>query len=111
MLSVFSCTKRFAHRLDGQMRGRLTVLTILTIFGTMKSETVGTLEAKTRFSELLGKVQRGWRFRITRHGRAIAELAPVPASHRPRPGFAKGCFVDVADDFDAALADFRDYSS
>jgi prevent-host-death family protein len=77
----------------------------------MKTKTVGTLEAKTRFSELLGQVVRGWRFLITRHGRPIAELGPVPSGRqRPRPGFAKGCFTHVADDFDAPLADFRDYS-
>lgn len=78
----------------------------------MKIETVGTLRAGTRFSELLGEVERGWRFRITRHARPIAELAPVrPTRRRPRAGFAKACFDHVADDFDAPLPDFRDYSS
>jgi len=77
----------------------------------MKTKAVGTLEAKTRFSELLGQVERGGRFLITRHGRPIAELAPPPAGRRrPRPGFAKGCFTHVADDFDAPLADFHDHS-
>jgi prevent-host-death family protein len=77
----------------------------------MKTKAVGTLEAKTRFSELLGQVERGCRFLITRHGRPIAELAPLRAGRRrPSPGFAKGCFTHVADDFDAPLADFQDHS-
>jgi len=77
----------------------------------MKTEAVGTLEAKTRFCELLGQVEQGRRFVITRHGRAVAELAPVRLARRQRhAGFAKGCFVHVAADFDAPLADFRDYS-
>ena len=90
----------------------MTDLTILTIFPPdMKTRSVGTLEAKTRFSELLGQVGKGWRFLITRHGRPIAELAPLqPERSRPQPGFAKGCFTQVAEDFDAPLADFRDYS-
>jgi prevent-host-death family protein len=69
------------------------------------------LEAKTRFSELLGHVERGWRFLITRHGRPVAELAPLRSRRRrPHPGFAKGCFTYVAADFDAPLPDFSDYS-
>jgi prevent-host-death family protein len=78
----------------------------------MKTKAVGTLEAKTRFSELLGQVEHGWRFLITRHGRPIAELGPLRSEDsRPRPGFAKGCFTHVAEDFDAPLADFRDHST
>lgn len=77
----------------------------------MKTKTVGTLEAKTRFSELLAQVERGGRFLITRHGRPIAELAPLSSGRRrPCPGFAKGCFTDLAEDFDAPLADFHDYA-
>ena len=76
----------------------------------MKTKILGTLEAKTRFSELLDQVERGGRFLITRHGRPIAELAPLSSGRRPHPGFAKGCFKDVAEDFDAPLADFHDYA-
>ncbi|MBV8589846.1 MAG: type II toxin-antitoxin system prevent-host-death family antitoxin, partial [Acetobacteraceae bacterium] len=34
-----------------------------------------SVEAKTHLSSLLERVENGERFRITRHGRAIAELA------------------------------------
>lgn len=36
---------------------------------------IGAFEAKTKFSELLRKVEQGERFTITLRGRVIAELA------------------------------------
>lgn len=76
----------------------------------MKAKEIGTLEAKTRFSELLNQVARGQRFFITKHGRRVAELAPLrKAVKRRRAGFARGAFTYVAPDFDAPLDDFRDY--
>lgn len=38
---------------------------------------IGAYEAKTHLSKLLERVEKGGRFVITRHGRAVAELAPV----------------------------------
>ena len=88
----------------------MTVLTTLTIFVIVKAKEIGTLEAKTCLSRLLAEVQRGQRFFITRHGKRIAELGPVPAGNRrPEPGFAKGTFTFVAPDFDAPLDHFREY--
>lgn len=88
----------------------LTDLTTLTIFPEVKVNEIGTLEAKTRFSELLAEVERGQRFFITRHGKRVAELGPARALRKgPRPGFAKGTFTYVAPDFDEPLEDFRDY--
>ncbi len=44
---------------------------------------IGAYEAKTRFSEILRRVERGERFVITRHGRPVAVLEPVsPARQR-----------------------------
>ena len=37
----------------------------------------GAFEAKTHFSNLLDRVEHGDRILITRHGRAVAVLAPV----------------------------------
>lgn len=77
----------------------------------MKTQTIGTLEAKTRLSEILQQVQRGARFHITKHGKPIAELRPFQEKEAtPRAGFAKGLFTHVAPDFDTPLADFEDYS-
>jgi prevent-host-death family protein len=38
---------------------------------------IGAYEAKTHLPRLLGRVEKGERFVITRHGRAVAELVPV----------------------------------
>ena len=38
---------------------------------------IGAYEAKTHLPKLLERVQQGERFIITKHGRPIAELAPV----------------------------------
>jgi prevent-host-death family protein len=77
----------------------------------MKVKQVGTLEAKTRFSKLLAEVERGHRFRITRHGRVIAELGPAVARKKGKRklGFAPGLVTYIAPDFDAPLEDFREY--
>jgi antitoxin (DNA-binding transcriptional repressor) of toxin-antitoxin stability system len=53
--------------------------------------TIGAYEAKTKFSELLERVEGGEQFTITRHGRVVAELHP-PRRHDPqraREGFAQ----------------------
>ncbi|MEJ5247640.1 type II toxin-antitoxin system Phd/YefM family antitoxin [Caldilinea sp.] len=45
---------------------------------------IGAYEAKTHFSELLKRVQRGERFIITHHGAPVAVLAPLEsAPERP----------------------------
>jgi prevent-host-death family protein len=38
---------------------------------------IGANEAKAHLSKLLDRVEKGERFVITRHGRAVAELTPV----------------------------------
>jgi prevent-host-death family protein len=41
---------------------------------------IGAGAAKTRLPELLERVQRGERIVITKHGRPVAQLAPVDSS-------------------------------
>ncbi len=41
-------------------------------------ETVGSFEAKTHLSELLERVGRGEEFTITKHGKPVARLVPMP---------------------------------
>lgn len=41
--------------------------------------TVGAFEAKTKFSELLDRVERGEEVVITRHGKPVARLVTDPA--------------------------------
>ena len=76
----------------------------------MKVKQIGVLEAKTRLAELLAEVHRGQCFHITREGRPIAKLVPLPAkSKKRRVGFAPGLIKYMAPDFDAPLEDFREY--
>ena len=44
---------------------------------------VGAYEAKTHLSELLNRVESGERITITRHGKAVALLVPVPGAAKP----------------------------
>lgn len=64
---------------------------------------IGAYEAKTKFSELLDRAERGERFTITRHGKPVAEIVPVRRHdpERAREGFAQlralAKTVDVGD--------------
>ena len=70
---------------------------------------IGAFQAKTHLSELLQKVEQGESFVITRRGKAVAELNPLNIKKTGlQPGWAKGSFK-IADDFDEALEEFKDY--
>jgi prevent-host-death family protein len=75
----------------------------------MEPEDIGAFEAKTRLSELLEQVSRGRVYRITRRGKAVAELRPIPSA-RTRPVFgADRGRIEMAPDFDAPVDDFKGY--
>jgi prevent-host-death family protein len=76
----------------------------------MKVEQIGTLEAKTRLSELLDQVEQGKRFQITRHGKPVAELAPLSKTRKPRFGCGEGLVTYIAPDFDEPLDVFKEYT-
>jgi antitoxin (DNA-binding transcriptional repressor) of toxin-antitoxin stability system len=42
----------------------------------MEKQKIGMFEAKTHFSQLIDKVERGERFLITRRGKVVAEMEP-----------------------------------
>lgn len=44
--------------------------------------TVGAFEAKTKFSELLDRVERGEEVVVTRHGKPVAKIVSSPAGSR-----------------------------
>ncbi|HEX7500602.1 MAG TPA: type II toxin-antitoxin system Phd/YefM family antitoxin [Polyangia bacterium] len=73
----------------------------------MKS--VNVHEAKTHFSRLLAKVERGGEVVIARAGKPVARLVAIePPATPPILGADSGAFV-VPDDFDAPLpADLLD---
>lgn len=74
------------------------------------SELVSVYEAKSNFSRLLARAEAGEEIVISRHGRAVARLAPLaPLPTERRPGAWAGRFV-VPDDFDDFTAqDERDW--
>lgn len=45
-------------------------------------QTVGAFEAKTHFSALLDKVEKGEQIVITKHGRVVAKLVPVTTANQ-----------------------------
>ncbi|RPJ82959.1 MAG: type II toxin-antitoxin system prevent-host-death family antitoxin [Acidobacteria bacterium] len=59
---------------------------------SVTGKTVGTFEAKTKFSELLERVSRGEEITITRHEKPIARLVPV---HRFSVGAVEEAFVQM----------------
>lgn len=67
-------------------------------------DTIGAFEAKTHLSALLERVAQGESFTITKHGRPVATLAPVPdpdLARRQRAieglkTFGKGRTLDIS---------------
>ncbi len=71
---------------------------------------MGVFKAKTHFSSLLTEVAEGVTFVITKHGKRVAELRPLPQPcKKAKFGCAKGPGFYMAPDFDAPLECFKDY--
>lgn len=47
-------------------------------------QTIGAYEAKTRFSELIARAEKGESFIVTKNGRPIARIEPPQTSERQR---------------------------
>jgi prevent-host-death family protein len=76
----------------------------------MTQKTIGAFEAKTRLSELLEQVRKGQVYRISKRGRPIAELRPLPRpGQRPQFGSDRGR-VTIGDDFDEPLPEMEPYT-
>ena len=71
---------------------------------------INLFEAKTHFSEIIKKVERGQRFRITKRGKPVAELHPLSTQ---KLALSQGCAKSegfwMADDFDAPLPEMQEY--
>ena len=80
----------------------------------MKVQEAGLFEAKTHLSEMVSKVEkRGVVYRITKRGKPVAELRPIGGAEknfRLPFGYGGGTVPYIAPDFDAPLADMREYS-
>ncbi len=74
----------------------------------MKPKKIGAFEAKTKLSHLLDRVDKGQVYVITKRGRPVAELRPVPKQTGIWFGMHKGK-IWMSDDFDAPLPGFEEY--
>jgi prevent-host-death family protein len=76
----------------------------------MHATKIGAFDAKTRLSELLDRVhETGAVYIITKRGIPVAELRPPTPQGGLRFGSDAGQ-ISMADDFDAPIPDFKDYS-
>lgn len=67
-------------------------------------------EAKTQLSRLIQKALGGEEVVIAKDGKPVVKLMPLPGARSARVlGGWKGTFR-MADDFDAELSDFDDYT-
>jgi prevent-host-death family protein len=71
--------------------------------------TVGIHEAKTHFSKLVARVERGEEIVVRRGGKPVAMIVPYVAPAPRVPGLLRGR-LHVPDDFDAPLEDFDAYT-
>lgn len=67
-------------------------------------------EAKAHLPDLVEAAQNGEEVIITKENRPVAKIVPINSEQRPHPQFgsARG-MVQMADDFDAPLEEFREY--
>ncbi|MEI6810326.1 MAG: type II toxin-antitoxin system Phd/YefM family antitoxin [bacterium] len=74
--------------------------------------TVTIHQAKTHFSRLIDRALAGEEVVVMRGREPVIMLKPIhtPKTQR-RLGGLNGLLVHMADDFDAPLPDFREYSS
>lgn len=77
----------------------------------VKAQEIGAYQAKTHLPRLLEEVRRGRTFFITRRGRRVAELRPVPGNGgRLKFGCDRGRII-VRDDFDAPIPGMDEYTA
>ena len=57
---------------------------------------VGAYEAKTKFSELIARAEKGESFVVTKNGRPVARIVPVPAFDREKARQAAQVIRDLA---------------
>jgi prevent-host-death family protein len=68
-------------------------------------ETINIHEAKTHFSRLVERAERGEEIIIARSGRPVARLVPLEGQEKPRVFGRMRGKIRIADDFDAPLPD------
>ncbi len=72
---------------------------------------ISIAEAKAKFSELVARAQSGEEIVLTRHGKAVATISPLP-SQNVKPGGLIGSMkgrVHFSDDFDDLGPEWDEY--
>ncbi|UXN66970.1 type II toxin-antitoxin system Phd/YefM family antitoxin (plasmid) [Phyllobacterium sp. A18/5-2] len=72
---------------------------------------ISIAQAKARFSELVARAQSGEEIVLTRHGKAVATISPLP-NHNVEPGTLIGALkgrVKISDDFNDLGPEWDDY--
>ena len=76
----------------------------------MESVQVNIHEAKTKLSELIQAALSGKEVIIARGNKPVVRLEVLPSARRERKiGSAKGLVLNMAEDFDEPLEDFKEY--
>lgn len=76
----------------------------------MKVKELGIFDTKTRLSEIIQAVEDGQTYYITKRGKRVAELRPIPPERKPfKLGCAKTSDYYMAPDFDETPEDFEEY--
>jgi antitoxin (DNA-binding transcriptional repressor) of toxin-antitoxin stability system len=73
--------------------------------------TVSVQQAQSDLPSLINQLAQGREVVITRGGQPVAKLVgqgPRPSLPR-QPGWAKDIITHISEDFDAPLADFKEY--
>ncbi len=73
---------------------------------------VSIAEAKAKFSELVARAQSGEEIVLTRHGKAVATISPLP-NQNVQPGSLIGALkgrVKISDDFNDLGPEWDDYA-
>ena len=72
--------------------------------------TISLEEAQARLPDLLARLQPGEEITITEHGQPLAQVKKIERTSCPsRAGCYRKAEFWMAPDFDAPLADFKDY--
>ena len=66
-------------------------------------------DAKSSLSRLVKRAASGEQILIANHGKPVAMLTRIPAAHKKIPWDVFKGKIEMADDFDAPLKDFKDY--
>lgn len=76
----------------------------------MGEHAIDLSEAQARLAELVHKAARGEDVILTNGGEPVARIVPITRAEGPREfGGARG-LIRMAEDFDAPLTEFREYT-